>query len=350
MRLFDINGMPIDPVYDDIEHHGIKGQKWGVRRFQDSTGKLTPEGKKRYSEAKSLYKGKRTTLAKEGDFFRVSAREESDAEPGKKLYTNPNEYEHTTYKVMIATNHMLRNGEAWVQKYVSNNDIRLPSVKEQTKMEWKALKDPAVKNDVIESLVRKGMKREDAVNAMYASAGKETVRKLAVGALAAPVFVLNPAGGVRLGIDAARPNAVKEKQLRWMRVSVGDTDTKVLNQKLNESMGKKKYNAMYDTNDRGQGIAKSSVIILDPDTNVRMASSHRITKDEYIEAWVDYQLATGKFNKKYPDRTALKAEAEKQYDAVMAFYDEYKQLAPKKREEKAKEELAKYFPKNSSRR
>ena len=34
--------------YDSvIEHHGIKGQKWGVRRYQNPDGTLTPEGKKR---------------------------------------------------------------------------------------------------------------------------------------------------------------------------------------------------------------------------------------------------------------------------------------------------------------
>ena len=31
-----------------IEHHGIKGQKWGVRRFQNEDGSLTPEGRARY--------------------------------------------------------------------------------------------------------------------------------------------------------------------------------------------------------------------------------------------------------------------------------------------------------------
>ena len=37
--------------YDDNElyHHGIKGMKWGVRRFQNSDGSLTADGKKRYS-------------------------------------------------------------------------------------------------------------------------------------------------------------------------------------------------------------------------------------------------------------------------------------------------------------
>lgn len=35
-------------------HHGIKGQKWGIRRYQNLDGTLTPEGKKRYRE---IYEG-----------------------------------------------------------------------------------------------------------------------------------------------------------------------------------------------------------------------------------------------------------------------------------------------------
>ena len=34
---------------NELQHHGIKGQKWGVRRFQNADGSLTAEGKKRYS-------------------------------------------------------------------------------------------------------------------------------------------------------------------------------------------------------------------------------------------------------------------------------------------------------------
>ena len=34
--------------FDTLAHHGIKGQKWGVRRYQDQNGTLTSEGKERY--------------------------------------------------------------------------------------------------------------------------------------------------------------------------------------------------------------------------------------------------------------------------------------------------------------
>lgn len=38
---------------NSLIHYGTKGMKWGVRRYQNKDGSLTPAGKKRYSEDES---------------------------------------------------------------------------------------------------------------------------------------------------------------------------------------------------------------------------------------------------------------------------------------------------------
>lgn len=52
---------------EELYHHGVKGMKWGVRRYQNKDGSLTPSGKKRYSD-KSPYEVKTV----DGDTFHVS--------------------------------------------------------------------------------------------------------------------------------------------------------------------------------------------------------------------------------------------------------------------------------------
>lgn len=56
MREYYVANISFSP--DDLYHHGIKGQKWGVRRFVNPDGTLTPEGKRRYGTAENFYASK----------------------------------------------------------------------------------------------------------------------------------------------------------------------------------------------------------------------------------------------------------------------------------------------------
>lgn len=39
---------------NELYHHGIKGQRWGIRRFQNSDGSLTSAGKSRYARGRDI--------------------------------------------------------------------------------------------------------------------------------------------------------------------------------------------------------------------------------------------------------------------------------------------------------
>ena len=46
-------------VHSELYHHGIKGQKWGERRFQNEDGSLTNAGRERYSVGNAIGRAKK---------------------------------------------------------------------------------------------------------------------------------------------------------------------------------------------------------------------------------------------------------------------------------------------------
>ena len=54
----------------ELYHHGIKGMKWGVRRYQNLDGSLTTAGKKRYSDGESVNTSKKNTKTNDTEFSR----------------------------------------------------------------------------------------------------------------------------------------------------------------------------------------------------------------------------------------------------------------------------------------
>ena len=68
--------------YEYIAHHGVKGQKWGVRNYQNLDGSLTLKGRKRYSgmnyttsEEPQIHKIKVKGAGKKYGKYRVANKE-----------------------------------------------------------------------------------------------------------------------------------------------------------------------------------------------------------------------------------------------------------------------------------
>lgn len=73
----------------ELYHWGIKGQKWGIRRYQNKDGSLTPAGKKRYNtemgKLRAEEKAIKNKLATRAKMDKLDAKKKSVEELRKQL-------------------------------------------------------------------------------------------------------------------------------------------------------------------------------------------------------------------------------------------------------------------------
>lgn len=71
-------------VDNELYHHGILGQKWGVRRYQNKDGTLTPLGKKMYEKEQSMLpKNKRKPVERGKEYEIANKYAERDSQVSK---------------------------------------------------------------------------------------------------------------------------------------------------------------------------------------------------------------------------------------------------------------------------
>lgn len=131
-----------------LMHHGIKGMRWGVRRFQNKDGSLTPAGKKRYDvdiagAERNLAKAKQAEKQAKRDYNRAS------------LSYNYN----ATYKAAKKYTDSLMKTD-WAKQ-----DLRSEQIKQQLNAEQKAKSNRRQKLE--QGYLNKGMTKQEAEIAAY---------------------------------------------------------------------------------------------------------------------------------------------------------------------------------------
>lgn len=66
---------------EEFKHSGIKGMRWGVRRYQNKDGSLTPAGKKRYADNVDEPKESGVTRTYSRDIYRHGKKIHSKGDP-----------------------------------------------------------------------------------------------------------------------------------------------------------------------------------------------------------------------------------------------------------------------------
>ena len=147
-----------------LEHHGVKGQKWGVRRYQDQEGHHTELGRKRdRSRGNVFISGTSKLQDKTSTYYRSklpdAVRKEIDGyiRDKKKIIVGDapgldtavqNYLAEKGYKkvVVYGTDHTRTNAGKWKEKVVDGSGY------EEGSKEWHALKDKAMQDDSMEGL------------------------------------------------------------------------------------------------------------------------------------------------------------------------------------------------------
>lgn len=71
-------------------HHGIKGQKWGIRRYQNPDGSLTSAGRKRYSDSggiRGAVSKVKNAVTRRGSSSKAAAKKKQEEKEEKEKET-----------------------------------------------------------------------------------------------------------------------------------------------------------------------------------------------------------------------------------------------------------------------
>ena len=163
---------------NELYHHGILGQKWGVRRYQNKDGSLTPAGQKRVNRMKEEYTNLTGKQLRKSPAKKVEVKKSSEKKNVQKKISEMSDQELRDRIARLELEKNVLNLEKQVSAYnpkkdpkikafmkSSINDVAIPALKDAGK---KALTNyfQAKLQDILGVEIKKdiGPKLKEAVN------------------------------------------------------------------------------------------------------------------------------------------------------------------------------------------
>ena len=272
----------------EMYHHGIKGQKWGVRRFQDEDGSLTPKGRQRYNET-------------------ANKREETPEERKKRISRNVaiGAAVATTALAVIGGMYVKRKYDVNVKeldkkalssvKQVNTKPIDLKSLSDKDTIISKGTKFQRISSRKIEDYSEAGKQIYTSYlkndNVIYMHDMPKNIEKWRSSGIIKDKGskVYKHLLETNKDVKVASPRKMVEaymavtgdtecKQYRYQNFITGLVDrNKPENKKFISKLVEMGYNAIIDENDAGS-YTKSPLILLDPSKDVSGIKTTEIKK------------------------------------------------------------------------
>lgn len=141
-----------DSSEGELYHWGIKGMKWGVRRFQNKDGTLTPEGKRHLAENRIRTADNLTekTIPKGTKMYRTTP-DQKDTHGSKSAYVTYLDADRNLYKegslVKMYVNRQDQS-DVYEHEFELSKDIRIPSLNTVREIETKLMVSEDTRKEV----------------------------------------------------------------------------------------------------------------------------------------------------------------------------------------------------------